>query len=154
MTPSRLASPFSVLLGIGMLLPLFTAPALEAQTGSGDAMAFPRQVLTWYLAGEADQVWKHADGPLRELAGSPAGLKQAATEISSDLGPHTAVLKEQVFPHPEGGGWHVFVRALRHAQVPEMFWIVIFSPAEQKVQMIMAQPRQTIRTLFPQVILP
>jgi hypothetical protein len=64
------------------------------------------------------------------------------------------MLNEQLFDHPEGGGAQVHVRAVRHSQVPEMFWIVTYFPADRTVQMIMPQPRQTIRTLFPEVQLP
>jgi hypothetical protein len=138
-----------------LLLSLLAAPAaLQAQAAPGDTMAFPRQVLTWYLAGDADRVWPLAGETLRELAESPRRMKEDAAEIIESMGPRTGVISEQMFAHPEGGGWQVYVQALRHERAPEMFWIVIFSPAKEQVQMIMAQPRQTVRTLFPQVKLP
>jgi hypothetical protein len=142
----------TLLVSSGFLL-LFV-PALHAQESLGEAAAFPRQMLTWYLGGEAERVWEHAGPMLRELAGSAQGLREASEEIVGGMGPETRVLKEQLFDHPEGGGAKVYVRAVRHANVPEMFWIVTFFPAERKVQMIMPQPRQTVRALFPQVELP
>lgn len=127
---------------------------LAAQTNARDGMALPRQVLTWYLTANAEQVWPHAGSTLREMFESPRGLREAGNAILRDMGPEVAVIGEQMFDHPEGGGAKVYVRASRHAQIPEIFWIVIFVPADKKVEMIMPQPRRTIRTLFPQVELP
>lgn len=142
------------ILFLGIALSLLAAPPLQAQDPSVEAMAFPRQILTSYLAGDADRVWGHAAPMMREMWQSPAGLRQTAAEITGAMGAETGLLAEQLFDHPEGGGAKVYVRASRHAQAPEMFWVVIFFPAERKVQMIMPQPRQTIRSLFPQVRLP
>jgi hypothetical protein len=136
---------------VALLLVVAAPPALEAQATDGDAMAFPRQILEWYLAGEGHRVWEHAGETMRTLAGSPEGLSEAGAEITEMMGARTGVLDEQMFEHPEGGGWHVYVRTLSHEQVPEMFWIVIFSPAERQIQMVMPQPRQTIVGMFPQV---
>lgn len=144
-----------MLLLAGMFLAtLGVQQPLQAQALPGDEMTFPREVLSWFFAGDAQRVWQHAGPTMRELAGSAEGLREDAAEISASLGAETGVFGEQLFEHPEGGGAQVYVRALRHAHVPEIFWIVIFSPAERQVQVIMAQPRQTIRTLFPQVRLP
>jgi hypothetical protein len=139
---------------LGILLWILAALPLQAQASSGEAMTFPRQVLAWYLAGDSERVWAHAGPMMREMAESPNGLRGAAAEISTTMGSETGVLGEQLFDHPEGGGAQVYVRAARHSEVPEIFWVVIFFPADKKVQMIMPQPRQTIRTLFPQVKLP
>lgn len=136
----------------GMLLGLAAAPALQAQ--ADDAMAFPRQVLEWFLAGEGERVWEHAGDVFRTLAESPAAMSEAGSEIAATMGAPTGVLDEQMFPHPEDEGHHVFVRTLAHAEVPELFWVVIFSPSERRVQMIMAQPRQTVRVMFPEVRVP
>jgi hypothetical protein len=141
-------------LHVAVVVAIVGVSPLQAQTPSADAMAFPRQVLAWYLAGEAQQVWSHAGPMLRELSESPDGLREAAAEITDSMGPEVAVLGEQLFAHPEGGGMQVYVRTVRHSQVPELFWIVTFSPANRQVQMIMPQPRQTIRSLFPQVKVP
>jgi hypothetical protein len=138
------------LLLTGVLLASIAGPASRAQ----DAMTFPRNVLTWYLQGDTDRVWDRAGPMLREMAERPETLAAAAAEILGALGAETAVLSEQLFDHPEGGGAQVYVRASRHSQAPEMFWIVIFWPSEAQVLTIMPQPRQTIRTLFPQVTLP
>ena len=140
-------------LAAGALLFVFAIP-LQAQDLSGNAMAFPRDVLSAYLAGDAETVWKHAGEGLRSMTESPQGLRQASAELRETMGPETAMLSEQLFDHPEGGGMKVYVRGVQHAEVPEMYWIVIFSPTEQKVAMIMPQPRQTIRSLFPEVTLP
>jgi hypothetical protein len=137
-----------------VLLPLLLAPRLEAQGAPSDGMAFPRELLASYLAGDAERVWEHAGPAMREMAESANGLREAASEISDAMGDEAAVLAEQLFDHPDGGGWQVYVRAVRHTQVPEIFWIVIFRPADRQLQMIMPQPRQTIRALFPQVGLP
>ncbi len=144
----------TAILYLGILLSIFASPPLQAQASADEAMTFPRQVLAWYLAGDAERVWAHAGPMMREMAESPNGLREAAAEISATMGSETGVLEEQRFDHPEGGGAQVYVRAARHLEVPEIFWVVIFFPADQKVQMIMPQPRQTIRTLFPQVKLP
>lgn len=153
MPSSRAVSSLRRLLFTSGFLSLLV-PALHAQDQPGRHVAFPRQVLTWYLAGEADQVWEHAGPMLREISGSVQGLRESAEEISTAMGAEAGVLGEQLFDHPDGGGAQVYVRAVRHTQVPEIFWIVIFFPADRKVQMIMPQPRQTIRSLFPQVQLP
>jgi hypothetical protein len=139
---------------LGLVLLLLAAAPLEAQASSDDAMAFPREVLASYLAGDAESVWAHAGPMIRELWETPDGLRGTAEEISTSLGTETDVLGEQLFDHPEGGGAQVYVRAARYSQVSELFWIVIFFPADSTVQMIMPQPRQTIRTLFPEVTLP
>jgi hypothetical protein len=154
MLPSRAIPRLHALVFAGILLSLHAAGPITAQGTPGAAASFPQEVLTWFLAGDADRVWEHVGPTMRELSGGVQGLRESSAEITAELGPETAILSEQVFEHPEGGGWHVYVRAARHAQVPELFWIVIFSPAERQVQMITAQPRQTIRTLFPQVRLP
>jgi hypothetical protein len=129
-------------------------PPLQAQAAAGDALAFPRDMLTSYLGGESQRVWDNAAPALREMFGSAAAMRAAASEISADMGTEEALLSEQRFEHPDGGGAHVYVRAIRHTKVPEIFWIVIFTPADRKVHMIMPQPRQTIRTIFPAVRLP
>ena len=144
----------TAILSLGIVLSILTAPLLQAKASSGEAMTFPRQVLAWYLAGDSERVWAHAGLMMREMWENPNGLRGAAAEISTTMGSETGVLGEQLFDHPEGGGAQVYVRAARHSEVPEIFWIVIFLPADKKVQMIMPQPRQTIRTLFPQVKLP
>jgi hypothetical protein len=144
----------TAILSLGILLSILTAPPLQAQASSGEAMTFPRQILAWYLAGDAERVWAHAGPMMHEMAESPNGLRGAAAEFSTTIGSETGVLGEQLVDHPEGGGAQVYVRAARHSEVPEIFWVVIFFPADKKVQMIMPQPRQTIRTLFPQVKLP
>jgi hypothetical protein len=136
----------------GLLLASFGAPALHAQ--SADEMAFPRQILEWYLAGEGEKVWEHASPAFRTLVETPANMSEAGREILAAMGAQTGILDEQMFPHPEGGGHQVYVRTLVHAQVPEMFWIVIFSPSEQLLQTIMPQPRQAVRVLFPEVRVP
>lgn len=148
--PSRLRP--SCLLGI--LLPLLAAPALDAQAGSGDAMAFPRQALDWYLSGEGALVWEHAGAMMRELAESPAMMSEAGREITEMMGAVTGVLGEQMFPHPEDADWHVYVRTVTYTEVPEIYWIVIFRPRDSEIQFIAAQPRQTIQVLFPEVRLP
>jgi hypothetical protein len=152
-SPSR-AGPRRAAAFLFLLLVLAAPPVLEGQDTDGDAMAFPRQILDWYLAGEGDRVWEYAGETMRTLAESPAGLTEAGAEITEMMGARTGVLDEQIFEHPEGGGWHVYVGTLSHAQVPEMFWIVIFSPTERQIQMILPQPRQTILGLFPQVRVP
>lgn len=154
MLHSRVLWNSRAILCLGIVLSILAAPPLQAQASSDEAMAFPSQVLAWYLAGDAERVWAHAGPMMRELSESPNGLRGAAAELSTAMGAETGVLGEQLFDHPEGGGAQVYVRAARHSQVPEIFWIVIFFPADRQVQMIMPQPRQTIRTLFPQVRLP
>ncbi len=132
--------------------------AATAAQVQGDAMDFPRTALTWFLTGDAEQLWPHAGAMLRELAEDVDGLREAGEELAGDieemLGPQTALLDEQVFDHPEGGGMSVYVRTVRHAMVDEFFWVVIFMPQTQQVHMVMPQPRQTIKTLFPPVRLP
>lgn len=107
-----------------------------------------------FVSQRDHRVWDHADESFRALAGDPEGMSEAGREILSALGAETAVLDEQVFAHPEGGGQQVYVRTAAHAQAPELFWIVIFSPAERRVVMIMPQFRQTIRSRFPEAHLP
>jgi hypothetical protein len=136
----------------GMLLALAAAPALEAQ--AVEAMDFPRQILEWYLAGEGERVWEYAGESFRSLAETPEGMGEAGTELTAMMGAPREILDEQVFPHPDGEGHQVYVRTLAHAEVPELFWIVIFEPGERRVQMIMPQPRQTVTTLFPGVRVP
>jgi hypothetical protein len=149
---SRRDHRFCAVPSIGILLVLVLAPVLEAQ--ETDRMVFPRQVLEWYIGGEGDRVWELADESFRALAEDPEGMSEAGRELVSALGAQTAVLDEQMFAHPEGGGHQVYVRTASHAEAPEMFWIVIFSPAERRVLMIMPQFRQTIRSLFPEARLP
>jgi hypothetical protein len=136
------------------LLTLAGLYAAVAADAPDDAMDFPRNVLTWYLSGDAEQLWPHAGPVLRELAEDLEGLREAAEDIEEMMGPQTALLDEQIFDHPEGGGWRVYVGTLRHARAGEMFWVVIFSPAQREVQMIMPQTRHTIQTFFPQTRLP
>jgi hypothetical protein len=154
MLRSRLLSPLAPSCGLGLMLCLLAASPLHAQPGSADGMAFPRQALEWYLSGEGGLVWEHAGEMMRALAESPAGMSEAGREITEMMGPITGVLGEQMFPHPEDAGWQVYVRTARHAEVPEMNWIVIFRPRDSEIQMIMPQPRQTIQVLFPEVRLP
>jgi hypothetical protein len=149
--PWRQRTPLYV---VGIVVSVLAAPLLQAQNPDGDAMAFPRGALTAYLAADAEKVWQHAGPTLREMWESPNGVRMAAEELTSGIGRETGVLDEQLFAHPEDAGWKVYVRTARHAQVPELFWIVIFSPANRQIGMIMPQPRQTIRTLFPEVRLP
>lgn len=68
--------------------------------------------------------------------------------------PSLAILLVLVLAPELEGGQQVYVRTAAHAQAPELFWIVIFSPAERRVLMIMPQFRQTIRSLFPRARLP
>lgn len=133
------------------ILPLVAAPALEAQAGSGEGMAFPRQALEWYLAGEGALVWEHAGTMMRELSESPAMMSEAARDITEAMGPITGVLGEQMFTHPEDADWRVYVRTVRHAEAPEIYWIVIFRPRDSEIGIIAAQPRQTMQVLFPDV---
>jgi len=72
------------------------APAPEAQSTDGDSMAFPRQLLEWYLAGEGHGVWEHADETIRTLAGSAGGLSETRAKITETMGVRTGVL--------DGGG--------------------------------------------------
>lgn len=120
----------------------------------GNELDFPRNVVNWYLSGDAEKLWPHAGEVLRELAEDVEGLREAADDIRQIMGPQTAVLDEQIFDHPEDDGWRIYVRTLRHARADEMFWVVIFSPSTGEIQMIMAHPRRTIQTLFPQARLP
>jgi len=138
----------------GILLAFVGPQAVAAQIPDGDPMAFPRQILDWYLAGDDARVWEYAGETLRAFAESPEGMSEAGEELTGMMGARTGVLGEQMFPHPEGRGRQVYVHTLSHAQVPEMFWIVIFSPTERRVEMIMPQPRQTVAGLFPQVRVP
>ncbi len=135
-------------------LATFLVWPLHAQASGDASMVFPRESLAWFVAGDADKLWARSSPSLRTLMGSAQQMRENSVELQNDMGRETALLSEQQFDHPEGKGARVYVRAARHAVVPELFWVVIYSPAEQQVQMIMAQPRQTIRTLFPQVKLP
>jgi hypothetical protein len=141
-------------LGVALALALLGAVPLSAQAADAPAMAFPRETLTWFFAGEGDKVWARASPPLRTLMGSAQQLRQQSAEMLQDMGRETALLSEQDIEHPEGNGARVYVRAARHANGPELFWYVIYLPAAQQVQMISAAPRTTIRTLFPAVKLP
>ena len=150
MLRSRPASALTTLLLIASLL-FLAAPSGNAQD---DDMAFPSDALDWYLAGEAERLWEHLGPMMRETPGGAAGLREGSAEIRAGLGAEISVIDEQVFPHPEGEAWSVYVRASRHANAAEMFWIVVFLPSERQIELIMPQPRQTIRTLFPAVRLP
>jgi hypothetical protein len=127
---------------------------LRAQAAPGQSADFPRSFLAWYFAGDAERVWAHAAPAMRETVGDERSLRLGLAEMNASIGAETALLSEQEFKHPEGGGMHVYVRVTRHATVPELFWIVIYSPERRQVLTVMPQPRQTIRTLFPQVRLP
>lgn len=144
----RRALLFTTLLVIAILQ---TASAADA---TGDSMDFPRNALNWHLSGDAEQLWAHAGEGLRLLAEDVEGLREAANDIREMMGPPSAMLDEQIFVHPEDDRWRVYVRTARHARVDEMFWVVIFSPSTSEVQMIMAYPRQTIQTFYPQARLP
>jgi hypothetical protein len=143
----------NLLFGAALLMAAHASP-LRAQAGPGSSADFPRSFLAWYFAGDAEQVWAHSAPAMREAVGDQRGLRQGLEEMNGNVGAETAMLSEQVFEHPEGGGMHVYVRGVRHANVPELFWIVIYSPEQRQVLTVMPQPRQTIRTLFPQVRLP
>lgn len=146
----RSTSALSSLLFIGGLL-ILAAPSANAQNAD---MTFPRDALDWYLAGDTERLWEHLGPMMRQTPGGAAGIREGSAEIREALGAETSVIDEQMFPHPEDDNWSVYVRASRHANTPEMFWIVVFLPSEPLIQLIMPQPRQTIRTLFPAVRLP
>lgn len=135
---------------LGALIFLIAAAAAAAD----EAMDFPRNALTWYLSGDTERLWPHAGAVLREMVQDVDGLRMIAKEIDEMMGPQTALLDEQAFDHPEGGGYQVYVGRLLHAKVSEIYWVVIFHPAEREVAMIIPQPRRTLQTLFPQARLP
>lgn len=117
-------------------------------------MSFPREALNWYLSGDAERLWPHAGPMLREMAEDVEGLRESAADLGETMGPTLAVLDEQVFDHPDGDGWQVYVRTVRLAEAGEMFWVVTFSPEQWEAGMIMSQSRPTLRTFFPQARLP
>jgi hypothetical protein len=127
---------------------------LAAADARADGMDFPRNALSWYFSGDAEKLWPHLGPTLREMAEDVEGLREASEDFGETMGRELAVLDEQLFDHPDGDGWQVYVRAVQHAEVGELFWLVIFSPAEREVGMIMPQPRQSVQILFPQVRLP
>lgn len=153
MTSASKPTQWPISLGAALLIfaGLHLVTAADAPDGEMD---FPRNVLTWYLSGEAEKLWPHAGEVLRELAYDVEGLREAAVDIREMMGPPTAMLDEQIFDHPEDKNWRIYIRTARHARVEEMFWVVIFSPSTGEVQVIMAHSRQTIQTLFPQARLP
>jgi hypothetical protein len=146
---------FSMLARLRLLCCAMLVALTWLNTAAADeAMEFPRNALTWYLSGDADRLWQHAGPVLRELVQDVDGLRGVAAEIDEMMGPQTALLDEQIFDHPEGAGFRVYVGRLLHAKVSEIFWVVVFHPAKREVGMIIPQPRQTIQTLFPEVRLP
>jgi hypothetical protein len=137
------------------ILLIFTGVHSAATSAAADdGMDFPRSALNWYMSGDAEQLWPHISPMLREMAEDEEGLREVAADIEETMGRELAVLGEQIFDHPDGGGWQVYVRTVQHADVGEMFWVVIFLPEQNEVGMIITQPRQTIQTFFPQVRLP
>lgn len=132
----------------------FAGLYVSAAEARADGMDFPREALSWYLSADAEKLWPRLGPTLREMVKDLEGLRQGATVIAKDMGRVLAVLDEQVFDHLDGEGWQVYVRTVQHAHVGELFWLVIFSPAEHEVGMIMPQPRQSVQIFFPQVRLP
>ncbi len=151
--PSTAAAPRASLLAV-LSVALCVAVPLHAQTGGDATMAFPREMLASFLAGDADKVWERAGPTLREMNGSAKQMRDHSAELRKDMGKEIALISEQAFDHQDGNGAKVYVRAARHEVIPELFWIVIYTPSNRQVEMITMQPRQTIRTLFPQVKLP
>lgn len=147
----RTRSYLIALLSAGTL-PFAAGMPLEAQDAGG-AAAFPRSIVASYLAGDVDRIMDHLVPEMRRAA-SRAELREAMSEIITALGAETAMLSEQLFDHPDGGTSQVYVRGIRHANTPEMFWIVIFSPENRQVYMVAPQARQVVTRLFPQIRLP
>src|SRR5690606_26096533 len=133
------------------LLGLAGLPAAVAAEAN---MEFPRTVLDWYWSGDVETLWQHTSPTLREMVEDPEMLRGTAAEHGEMMGRELAVLDEQVFDHPDGEGWQVYLRTARHAVADEIFWVVIFSPAKREVGMIMPQSRPFIRVYFPEARLP
>lgn len=151
MRPRPVSTLRSMLLGaLPLLLVPSTLSAQDAPPADGD-MAFPRQVFSWFWAGQADELWARAAAPLREMMESPEGIREAAAEFPEMMGTETAVLSEQLLTHD---GARVYLRATAYTLVPELFWAVTFTPEDRMVHSILALPRQAVTQLYPEARLP
>lgn len=144
----------SVSLFIVLVVLAMGSSVAQAADAGGDGMEFPRNALNWFLNGDAERLWSHAGPTFREMMQDVEGVRQAGAEIGNSLGREVAVLDEQVIDHPDGEGWQVYVRTVHLAGAGELFWVLIFSPSEREIGMIMPQSRPAIRTFFPEARLP
>jgi hypothetical protein len=107
------------------LLGLFAAgcqkePVLTPTVIPGSTLDRGRLFTDLFYAGDADRLWERFSPELRQLFGSPAGVRKFAGEVRRDLGTESRVLDEQTIPWL---GRDLYHRSAAFTGTPGAVWI-------------------------------
>ena len=148
------ALAFAALTAAGALAPSsLGAQKKAARTKSAaDSMAFPRKVFTWFRQSQADSLYAHAGGDMKERMQSPANVTAMITRLTSQIGAYKATEGEYQF---EKEGQKVYIVVARHESAPELAAHVIrYVPGSPTIERMGAMPLSRAKELFPEAKLP
>jgi hypothetical protein len=86
----------------------------------GSALERGRLYTDLFYNGDADQLWQQFSPELRQLFGSPAGVREFAATVRRDVGTERGVLDEQTIPWL---GRDLYHRAASFSGTPGQVWI-------------------------------
>ena len=124
-----------------------------ARTASAaDSMAFPRKVFTWFRQSQADSLFAHAGGDMKERMQSPANVTAMIARLTSQIGAYKATEGEYQF---EKEGRKIYIVVARHETAPELAAHVIqYVPGSSMVERMGAMPLSRAKERFPEAKLP
>jgi hypothetical protein len=92
-----------------------TAPP-EPQT----TMEYGRIYTGWFYAGETDRLWSRLSAEMRQVFGTPAGLRSFRAQVQTDAGAERKVLEERVIPWLQS---EIYNRTATFANISDPLWI-------------------------------
>lgn len=128
------------------------AQAAPAASAAADSMAFPRQVVKWFLTAQADSLYNHAGTELKSSMQSPASIVAMMGRLSSRLGEHKSTDAEVQF---EQNGARVYIVAVTFSQAPERgAFVVRYVPGSPVIESFSVSQLARVKEHFPEAKLP
>lgn len=133
----------------------FAPSPLAAQAASKaarDSMAFPRQVLKWFQAKQADSIFSHASEQLKASMKSPADAETMMGQMASRFGAHKSTDAEVQF---DDQGNKVFIWVSTYATAPEQVAIIVrYTPGKTDILGLSIGSLSRAKERFPAAKLP
>jgi hypothetical protein len=82
--------------------------------------AYGRAYTAWFYAGEIDRLWDRLSPEMRQLFGTPAGLRSFRGEVQTDAGAERQVIEERVVPWLQS---EIYNRTATFAKLGDPLWI-------------------------------
>lgn len=150
--------PLATALLVASFASVLVPASLGAQTAApqgpaaSDSLAFPRQVVKWFLTGQADSLYNHAGEQLKAGMQSPANIIAMMGRLTGQLGEHKSTDAEVQF---EQNGTRVYIAAVTFSQAPEQgAFVVRYVPGSPVIQGFTVGQLARVKERFPEAKLP